>query len=186
MSMYGFWADFFTVLQVLIGVFLIFIIMLQRGKGGGLVGALGGMGGASAFGPKADVQVLKLTIGLAVAWVFLACVGIFFNRWYAPATYGPTGKPPVAAAPETKGVPAKDKTDPSAKTEPGTSGPELKNDDKKVPKKGAAVDKPAAEKSEAEKPAVKKPVESAPAAENKAAPPAKAEAPAEKTDTEKK
>ncbi len=80
--MIGFWADFFTFLQVAIGLFLIFIIMLQRGKGGGLVGALGGMGGASAFGPKADIQVLKLTIGLAIAWVVIACVGIFFNRAY--------------------------------------------------------------------------------------------------------
>ncbi len=78
----GIWADFFTFLQVAIGLFLIFIIMLQRGKGGGLVGALGGMGGASAFGPKADIQVLKLTIGLAIAWVVIACVGIYFNREY--------------------------------------------------------------------------------------------------------
>lgn len=89
--MIGFWADFFTFLQVAIGLFLIFIIMLQRGKGGGLVGALGGMGGASAFGPKADIQVLKLTIGLAIAWVVIACVGIFFNRSYAGLTYNPVG-----------------------------------------------------------------------------------------------
>ena len=80
--MTGILADLFTFLQVAIGLFLIFIIMLQRGKGGGLVGALGGMGGASAFGPKADVQVLKLTIGLALAWVIVACIGIFFNRSY--------------------------------------------------------------------------------------------------------
>lgn len=89
--MIGFWADFFTFLQVAVGLFLIFIIMLQRGKGGGLVGALGGMGGASAFGPKADIQVLKLTIGLAMAWVIIACTGIFFNRSYAGLTYNPVG-----------------------------------------------------------------------------------------------
>jgi preprotein translocase subunit SecG len=75
-------STFFTILQIAIGLFLIFIIMLQRGKGGGLVGALGGMGGASAFGPKADIQVLKLTIGLAVAWVIVACTGIYLNRAY--------------------------------------------------------------------------------------------------------
>jgi preprotein translocase subunit SecG len=75
-------STLFTVLQIVIGLFLIFIIMLQRGKGGGLVGALGGMGGASAFGPKADIHVLKLTIGLAVAWVVVACSGIYLNRTY--------------------------------------------------------------------------------------------------------
>jgi preprotein translocase subunit SecG len=75
-------STIFTILQIVIGLFLIFIIMLQRGKGGGLVGALGGMGGASAFGPKADIHVLKLTIGLAIAWVVVACTGIYLNRAY--------------------------------------------------------------------------------------------------------
>ncbi|MDB5392048.1 MAG: preprotein translocase subunit SecG [Planctomycetaceae bacterium] len=83
----------FTVLQIVIGLFLIFIIMLQRGKGGGLVGALGGMGGASAFGPKADIHVLKLTIGLAIAWVVVACTGIYLNRSYRHGNLGSDAVP---------------------------------------------------------------------------------------------
>ena len=34
-----------------------------------MVGALGGMGGASAFGPKADIQVLKLTKDPVIGFV---------------------------------------------------------------------------------------------------------------------
>ena len=174
MSMYGFWADFFTVLQVLIGVFLIFIIMLQRGKGGGLVGALGGMGGASAFGPKADVQVLKLTIGLAVAWVFLACVGIFFNRWYAPATYGPTGKPAAAAEAE-----AKAKTDPGKGQSEAAPDADAKSGATEKPVPGAKTDAQEATKTPA---AAVKPAKVEPAADKKDAAPDKADAPAAKTD----
>ena len=39
--------------------------MLQRGKGGGLAGALGGMGGQSAFGTKAGDLFTKITVGVA-------------------------------------------------------------------------------------------------------------------------
>lgn len=181
--MIGFWADFFTFLLAAVGLFLIFIIMLQRGKGGGLVGALGGMGGASAFGPKADIQVLKLTIGLAVAWVVIACAGIFFNRAYDPRN--PTGD-------DTPGVKnaEKDMDDKGTDSDLGTSkdskdkkpagtgsekaGPTKKAPAEKgvsaegaTPKKGAAKladeAKPAksAPKSEA-KPAAEKPAEAKP------------------------
>lgn len=57
------------------GVLLILIILLQRGRGGGLVGALGGMGGQSAFGTKAGDAFTGITIVLSVIWVLLAGFG---------------------------------------------------------------------------------------------------------------
>lgn len=69
---------FAVVLQVLIlfvGLFLILIILLQRGRGGGLAGALGGMGGQSAFGTKAGDVFTWVTVGTATVWVLLAGVG---------------------------------------------------------------------------------------------------------------
>ena len=42
-----------SLLIVLISLFLICLVLIQRGKGGGLAGAFGGMGGSSAFGTKA-------------------------------------------------------------------------------------------------------------------------------------
>lgn len=53
------------------GLFLIGLILLQRGRGGGLAGAFGGMGGQSAFGTKAGDVFTKITIGVATAWILL-------------------------------------------------------------------------------------------------------------------
>ena len=55
-------------------VFLILLVLVQRGRGGGLTGALGGMGGQSAFGAKAGDVFTRVTIVTAVVWVLL-CVG---------------------------------------------------------------------------------------------------------------
>ena len=46
-------------------IIVIILVMLQRGKGGGLAGALGGMGGQSAFGTKAGDLFTKITVGVA-------------------------------------------------------------------------------------------------------------------------
>ena len=56
------------------GLFLIGLILLQRGRGGGLAGAFGGMGGQSAFGTKAGDVFTRITIGIAAAWILL-CAG---------------------------------------------------------------------------------------------------------------
>lgn len=65
---------FLALLGMFISVLLIGIILLQRGRGGGLVGALSGLGGQSAFGTKAGDTFTRITIGIAAAWVLLAGV----------------------------------------------------------------------------------------------------------------
>ena len=52
-------------------MFLIVLVLIQRGKGGGLAGALGGMGGQSAFGTKAGDLFTRITIGVAAFWIIL-------------------------------------------------------------------------------------------------------------------
>jgi len=59
----------------LLCVFLILLILIQRGKGGGLAGAFGGMGGQSAFGTKAGDAFMRITIVTVAIW-FLVCIGI--------------------------------------------------------------------------------------------------------------
>ncbi|MBT6157556.1 MAG: preprotein translocase subunit SecG [Planctomycetaceae bacterium] len=61
-----------AILLTVVSVLLMFVILLQRGRGGGLAGALGGAGGQSAFGTKAGDVFTKITIGLALIWVVLA------------------------------------------------------------------------------------------------------------------
>ncbi|MBM4076902.1 MAG: preprotein translocase subunit SecG [Planctomycetes bacterium] len=63
-------------LQMFVGIFLIVLILLQRGRGGGLAGAFGGMGGQSAFGTKAGDIFTRVTIVVAVIWFLLSCVSI--------------------------------------------------------------------------------------------------------------
>ena len=65
-------AYFLTLLGMFVSVLLILVILLQRGRGGGLVGALSGLGGQSAFGTKAGDTFTRITIGIAAVWVVLA------------------------------------------------------------------------------------------------------------------
>ena len=58
-------------LVLVLGILLIFIILIQRGKGGGLAGALGGVGGSSAFGTRAGDQFTRITVYVALFWIFL-------------------------------------------------------------------------------------------------------------------
>ncbi len=53
------------VLLLLTSVFLILLVLVQRGRGGGLAGAFGGMGGQSAFGTKAGDLFTRITIFVA-------------------------------------------------------------------------------------------------------------------------
>jgi len=60
----------------LTALFLILVVLVQRGRGGGLSGALGGMGGQSAFGTKAGDTFTKITMFTAVFWVLLCMASI--------------------------------------------------------------------------------------------------------------
>lgn len=63
-------------LLILTSLFLILLVLVQRGRGGGLAGALGGMGGQSAFGTKAGDLFTRITIGVAAFWVLLCAVTV--------------------------------------------------------------------------------------------------------------
>ena len=71
-------ADWFpqllNVLIFLTGVFLILLVLIQRGKGGGLAGAFGGAGGSSAFGSRAGDKFTRVTIYVAIFWILLTMV----------------------------------------------------------------------------------------------------------------
>src|SRR3954465_660433 len=75
--MLGFLIGLANVLMVLTSLFLICLVLIQRGKGGGLAGAFGGMGGSSAFGTKAGDVFTRVTIYVALFWGFLAMVLVY-------------------------------------------------------------------------------------------------------------
>jgi|LakMenEpi03Aug12_release.lakeMendotaPanAssembly.Ray.scaffolds.fasta_scaffold04224_14 preprotein translocase subunit SecG len=61
---------------VLSSLFLILLVLIQRGRGGGLAGAFGGAGGQSAFGTKAGDVFTKITIGVAAFWILLCILAL--------------------------------------------------------------------------------------------------------------
>jgi preprotein translocase subunit SecG len=56
---------------ILTGLFLIGLVLIQRGKGGGLAGAFGGVGGSSPFGSKAGDAFTRITIYVAAFWIVI-------------------------------------------------------------------------------------------------------------------
>jgi preprotein translocase subunit SecG len=68
----------FMIPLIFLSIFLMLVILVQRGRGGGLTGALGGMGGQSAFGTKAGDLFTRITIVVAAIWVLLALAAVKF------------------------------------------------------------------------------------------------------------
>lgn len=59
-----------------IGFLLMLLVLIQRGKGGGLAGAFGGAGGSSPFGSRAADQFVKITLWLAGVWVLIIMIHV--------------------------------------------------------------------------------------------------------------
>ena len=100
----------FGIVLLLMGVFLILLVLVQRGRGGGLSGAFGGLGGQSAFGTKAGDTFTRITIVAATVWI-LVCIAAAKFLGDQPGKLG---------AEETPALPASTATsDPGAAATPG-------------------------------------------------------------------
>ncbi|MBA4031155.1 MAG: preprotein translocase subunit SecG [Planctomyces sp.] len=158
----GYLIYFLMSLLGFVSLLLIAIILLQRGRGGGLAGALGGAGGQSTFGVKAGDLFTRITIGMAAAWFVLAaiCVLLMSRPLYTDganvkakatdsALTDPLNKPadpetPAQTAPAgstTPAAPAGGTTAPAAAT-PAATDPAAVTPAK--PETPAATDAPAA------------------------------------------
>jgi preprotein translocase subunit SecG len=153
--MMSFWAWTSQVILALLGVFLMIVILLQRGRGGGLAGAFGGMGGQSAFGTKAGDVFTRITIVIAILWVIVAGGSGFLLRAAAEqagAQFG-SGEPsgasllkndePVPEKPATSDVPAKPQPPAGATTTPAESKPEAPTETGASPASEPAATTPA-------------------------------------------
>jgi preprotein translocase subunit SecG len=65
-----------AILLFITSVFLILLVLIQRGRGGGLAGAFGGLGGQSAFGTKAGDLFTRITIVVATVWILLCAASV--------------------------------------------------------------------------------------------------------------
>ncbi len=81
-------------LLILTSVFLVCLILIQRGKGGGLAGAFGGMGGSSAFGTKAGDVFTRVTMCVAAFWIFLSMIMVIIGNRGGDSAWGNDVAPP--------------------------------------------------------------------------------------------
>ncbi len=96
----GILMKFVAVLFVMVSVVLILVILVQKGRGGGLSGAFGGGMASGLLGSKTGDFLTWVTIGLVTVFLGLA---ILMARYYRPSVeYG--AEPPVA--PPTQSAPA--------------------------------------------------------------------------------
>ncbi len=65
------------IMMFLTALFLILLVLIQRGRGGGLAGAFGGAGGQSAFGTKAGDMFTKITVATAALWIVLNAFSVW-------------------------------------------------------------------------------------------------------------
>jgi preprotein translocase subunit SecG len=70
------WSVALNILILLLSGLLMIVILIQRGKGGGLAGAFGGAGGSSAFGSRAGDAFTKITLYMAAVWVLLIMIHV--------------------------------------------------------------------------------------------------------------
>jgi preprotein translocase subunit SecG len=77
-ALLGVWwvSHLLNLLVIGLGCLLILIVLIQRGKGGGLAGAFGGAGGSSPFGSRAADQFVKITLWLAGVWVLVIMIHV--------------------------------------------------------------------------------------------------------------
>jgi preprotein translocase subunit SecG len=69
-------AGLINLILLLLGIFLILLVLIQRGKGGGLAGAFGGVGGSSPFGSRAGDAFTRVTIYVACFWLLLTMIQV--------------------------------------------------------------------------------------------------------------
>lgn len=71
----SFWSLTLGAAISVVCLFLMLVILIQRGRGGGLVSAFGGGGGSSAFGAKTGDVFTWITVVIAGLYIGLAVVG---------------------------------------------------------------------------------------------------------------
>ncbi len=80
------------ILVILLSLLLMFIVLIQRGKGGGLAGAFGGVGGSSPFGSRAGDAFTKITLYMAAVWVLVIMFHVKVAQIDSQAGAGPVIK----------------------------------------------------------------------------------------------
>ncbi len=99
-ALWASWIGFaLSFLMLVTGIVLLFLILIQGGKGSGLAGAFGGAAGQSAFGSRAADQITWITLGASAAWLFLVIVTVILIPRMQGSDEGPLSPGGVLSSP---------------------------------------------------------------------------------------
>ncbi len=112
-----------NLLIIISSLFLICVILIQRGKGGGLAGAFGGVGGSSAFGTKAGDVFTRITIGGFIVWMITAMLLVVLTNRQASSTSRLFDEPSAEADARGKARPRTGKGAGTGAAAPGATDP---------------------------------------------------------------
>ncbi len=104
----SFWRGLAATIFVIICALLMFVILIQRGRGGGLSAAFGGGGSQSAFGAKTGDVFTWITVVLAVLFITVSCL---LNYVFQPLKAGSSQPPAAVQQPEVPAQPSEQSTD---------------------------------------------------------------------------
>lgn len=108
----------FTILHVIVCLFLVIVVLLQSGKAADLAGAFGGMGSQTAFGPRGAATVLSKATTIAAALFMVTSLSL--SVMYTRAGGGTVGSSVLDKAPvSTQSAPKSTPATPA----PATQGP---------------------------------------------------------------
>lgn len=99
-------------MKILVGIWfiaaliLILVVLVQKGRGGGLSAAFGGVG-SSLLGTKTGDFLTWVTICLVAVWLLLSVVAA---KWYKPSASQALRSPPPVSAQQSAKQPAQIET----------------------------------------------------------------------------
>ena len=82
----GFFLGFFIVLFILVCLIMVLLVLIQKGRGGGLASAFGGAGGNTAFGAKTGDVLTWATSVVFGVFLLLAIILNLMTRQVTPPT----------------------------------------------------------------------------------------------------
>jgi preprotein translocase subunit SecG len=105
------------VLWMLVTSTLILVILIQKGRGGGLAGAFGGAGASSLMGAKTGDFLTWVTIGLVATFLILSVLmGLYMRPMQSEELASPAAQTAPASQPDQTGLPS-----PSAEPKPAAA-----------------------------------------------------------------
>ena len=120
----------FTIIHVLVSLFLILVILAQQGKGQDLASAFGGTGSQTAFGARGTATLLsKITAGAAALFMVTSLTLSYLrpavaNESVIPNTPAPTSAPVLDPSEnaEPAAEPSESEAEPPAESEGEAGG----------------------------------------------------------------